>query len=477
MKPEHRAIIAIDLGAESCRVSLLRWNGDLPEVTLAHRFPNGPVQHDNGLRWNLEAIWSGINEGLRRAALLAPEGIASIGVDGWAVDYVRLGPDGQPLALPFCYRDLRNAAAEAHALQKISAERLYQLTGVQSLSLNTVYQLCADNSSGTSPSAPWINLPEYILHRLGGRRVSEYTNATHTGLVDRETKNWCPEIFTALGLDLAAAPELVPSGTDLGRLSGPLTSLPAFHSTRLIAPACHDTASAIAGIPAGDGNWAYISSGTWSLVGAVLPRACAGDIARERGFTNLGAAGGGVCFHVNVNGMWLLSQCMKRWREQGASLDLDSLVAAGEKLPSPGALLEVDDLDLLLPGDMPHRINLQRQRLGAAALPESPTSAPAFASLIFHSLAARYAEILSALPAISGTHLNEVFIVGGGSRNQFLNRLTEEATGLPVSVGHVESSTIGNFAIQLAVLNQQNASTQLTAEKIAYWARVLSTMN
>jgi rhamnulokinase len=407
-----------------------------------------------------------VNEGLRRAADLAPDGIDSIGVDGWAVDYVRLGSDGQPLASPFCYRDPRNAAAEARALQKISAERLYQLTGVQSLSLNTLYQLCADNASGISPSAPWINLPEYFLYRLGGRTVSEYTNATHTGLVDLETKSWCPEIFAALGLGLAAAPELVPSGTDVGRLSGPLAALPAFRNTRLIAPACHDTASAIAGIPAGNGNWAYISSGTWSLVGAVLPRARAEDSARKRGFTNLGAAGGGVCFHVNVNGMWLLSQCMKRWREQGASLDLDSLIAAAEKLPLSGPLLQVDDPELLLPGDMPRRINLQRQRLGLATLPESPSSAPAFANLIFHSLAARYAEVLSALP----TRPDEVFIVGGGSRNQFLNRLSEQACGIRVSTGHVESSTIGNFAIQLAVLNQ---STQPTAENIACWARVL----
>ncbi|HET8635975.1 MAG TPA: FGGY family carbohydrate kinase [Acidobacteriaceae bacterium] len=462
MKPERRAVVAIDLGAESCRVSLLRWNSGNPEITLAHRFPNGPVQCGNDLRWDLDAIWTGVNEGLRRAADLAPEGIESIGVDGWAVDYVRLGPDGQPLTPPFCYRDRRNAAAEAQALQKISAERLYRLTGIQSLSFNTVYQLCADNATGISSSAPWINLPEYILHRLGGRMVSEYTNATHTGLVDLKTKNWCPEIFAALGLDLAAAPELVPSGTGLGRLSGPLAALPAFRNTRLIAPACHDTASAIAGIPAGDGNWAYISSGTWSLVGAVLPRACAEDNARERGFTNLGAAGGGVCFHVNVNGMWLLSQCMKRW----PTLDLDSLIAAAEKLPSPGPLLQVDDPELLLPGDMPHRINLQRQRLGLAALPESPASAPAFAGLIFHSLAARYAEILSALPTRPG----EIFIVGGGSRNQFLNRLTEQAAGIRVSTGNVESSTIGNFAIQLAALNQ---STRPTAENIAYWARVL----
>jgi rhamnulokinase len=473
-KRRRYTVVAIDLGAESCRVSLLRWAGPHPEMVIVYRFPNGPVQIGGELRWNLDAIEAGVEEGLRRSADVAPEGIDAIAVDGWAVDYVRLDREGRAIAAPFCYRDERTVAAEREAHEKISVERLYELTGVQNLRFNTVYQLYADQLAGANADAPWINLPEYVLHKLGGRRVSEYTNATHTGLVDVQTKSWCEEIFAALDLDIFSAPELVLPGTEIGKLSGALANLPAFRNTLLIAPACHDTASAIAGISTSENEWAYISSGTWSLVGTVLPNACTGNGAFEHGFTNLGAAGDKICFHTSVNGMWLIKQCMQHWREQGHSLEIDAIIADAEKLPPPDAVLRVDDPELLLPGNMPERINKRRRSYGLAALEESPSSASVFANLIFHSLAARYAEVLSSLSSITGKTLREVCIVGGGSRNQFLNRLTEEATGLRVSVGHVESSTLGNFAIQLAALNRSEPSAPLSAEEINSWTQILN---
>lgn len=477
---QRKTVVAIDLGAESCRVSLLRWKQGEPEMVPVHRFPNGPVPHGEHLHWDLDAICAGVEDGLRRAAELAPHGIDSIdsiAVDGWAVDYVRLNHDGQAAAPPFCYRDARTVATAEQAHRRISTQRIYALTGVQPLRINTVYQLYADRLAGDNnalpPAQPWVNLPEYVLHRLGARRVSEYTNATHTGLIDRKTGAWCEEIFAALGLDLAAAPELVPPGTDVGQLRGPLATLPAFRNTRLIAPACHDTASAIAGIAAKHSDWAYISSGTWSLVGAIVPSHCATEAALRRNFTNLGAAAGGVCCHTNVNGMWLMQQCLSHWREQGATLGIDDVIAAAEELDPPNALLDVDDPALLLPGNMPVRINEQRLRNGLATIPESADNAPAFAGLIFHSLAARYATALADLTSITGRRFREVVIVGGGSRNQFLNRLTEQATGLQVSTGHAESSTLGNFAIQLAALKREHANTPLSAAEIRRWTSIL----
>lgn len=478
--PQHQrqTVAAIDLGAESCRVSLLRWNGLQPEMILVRRFSNGPTQRGGELRWDLDAICAGIEDGLRQSSALAAHGIDSIAVDGWAVDYVRLNGDGETTAPPFCYRDPRTIAAEKKAHGKISARRLYELTGVQNLRFNTVYQLYADGLSGANANAPWISLPEYILYKLGGCRVSEYTNATHTGLIDARNKSWCEEIFAALNLDISAAPEIVASGTKIGKLAGPLAKLPAFRNTLLIAPACHDTASAIAGISLHGDEWAYISSGTWSLVGTVLPKACIGDDAFEHGFTNLGTAGGQICFHTNVNGMWLMKQCLEHWQEHDLSLELDAIIAEAEKLPPPDGLLRVDDPELLLPSNMPQRINRQRQQNGLAALPETPSAAPVYANLIFHSLAARYAEILSSVSAITGRKLREVAITGGGSRNRFLNRLTEEATGLRVSVEHAECSTTGNFAIQLAALNriEQNAS-RLTDDEIHSWTCLLKDIN
>lgn len=472
IRRKRRAIVAIDLGAESCRVSLLRWLDRSPRVIIAHRFPNGPMQSGNELRWDLDAICAGVEEGLTRCADLAPEGIASIAVDGWAVDYVRLDAQGRPFALPFCYRDQRTAEAEERVHRKLSADYLYSLTGIQNLRINTIYQLYADRIAGLPASMPWLNLPEYVLYRLGGRRISEYTNATHTGLLDARTKTWCKEIFNALGLDLSAAPELVPPGTDVGALRGPLAGLPEFRSTRLIAPACHDTASAIAGIASNADASAYISSGTWSLAGALLDAPLISSDAHERGFSNLGAAGGRICFHCNVNGMWILKQCIDSWPD--CHFDPADLAAAAEQLPSPEALLHLDDPDLLLPDNMPARINSQLQRRGFSAIPQVPEAAPVFANLVFHSLAARYAEVLSGLREVTGSKFQQIHIVGGGSRNRFLNTLTEKTTKLKVSAGHIESSTIGNFAVQLATLDQPaHIANSANARQIADWAGIL----
>jgi rhamnulokinase len=468
---DTRASIAVDLGAESCRVSLLRWVSGKPEIALVHRFGNAPREVDGGLRWDLAMIEAGLDHGLRECAGIATEGVRSIAVDGWAVDYVRVDAAGKPLADPFCYRDERTVKAEKALHRRISPERLRELTGVQLIRINTLYQLYADQLQELPEGRQWLNLPEYVLSRWGGARVAEHTNSTHTQMVELYQRQWCREIFGAAHLDLAAAAKLVPPGTELGRLSGPLAELPAFRDTVLIAPACHDTASAIAGIPATGNDWAYISSGTWSLVGTVLEQPRNGEAAAEENFTNLGAVGGRVCFHKNVNGMWLVRQCMEKWAADGRVWTVPELVAAAEKTAKPHGLLDVDDPDLLLAGKMPQRINGQRVRKGFEALDESPEGAPVFASLIFHSLAARYAKVLDRVAFHSGKKLKRLFVVGGASQNDFLNRLTKEATGLELFRGSAESSTVGNFAVQMAVLEgSRDAVTGAYAEQVSRWA-------
>jgi rhamnulokinase len=472
--PNQRPVlVAVDLGAESCRVSLLRWLDGRPEIQLVHRFGNSAQNQGNGLRWEIAAICDGVEEGLRICAELAPEGIAAIGVDGWAVDYVRLGPNAEPVANPFCYRDERTVKAQQEVHSRISPDRLYQLTGVQILPLNTLYQLHADR--GTEQNLPWINLPEFLLQHLGGKRVSEYTNATHTQLLDVQEHNWSPEIFESAGLDLRAAPTLVPPGTEVGELRGDLSALPAFRNTRLIAPACHDTASAIAGIPAHGDDWAFISSGTWSLVGCVLDSACVSEAARRANFSNEGGIGGKIYFLKNVNGMWLLRQCMEQWRSHGQEWTVEQLVEASADLGAPAFLIDVDDPALLLPGDMPARINAQLNRGGHASIPEGPAMAGRIANLIFHSLAARYAAVLENAVRITGKTLKRLYIVGGGSKNKVLNRLTAKATGLEVLTGSTESATVGNLAIQLAALEgNYSARIGVTAQAVSEWARVLT---
>ncbi|MBT9332583.1 rhamnulokinase [Paracidobacterium acidisoli] len=468
------AQIAIDLGAESCRVSLLRWPEDRPALQMVHRFANGPWQHD-GIRWNLASICEELETGLRRCAELAPEGVSSIGVTGWAVDYVRLDAAGRPVDQPYCYRDPRNTAAleAVHAI--VPPELLYAKTGVQVQAINTVYQLYADKADARRARAQWVNLPEYILHWLGAGRVAEYTNATHTALIDAETRQWSDELFAALGLDREAAPELVAPGSVVGRVRGELSRLPAFADTLLIAPACHDTASAIAGIPQESDDWVYISSGTWSLVGTLLPQTLRTAETFERAFTNLGAAGGDVLFHRGIAGMWLLRQCMNAWEQDRGgdkAWGLTELVAAARELPAPDRLLDLDDPAFFQPGDMPARINEQRAGLGLPQLPTGCHAAPYFASLVFYSLARRYRSLIEDLERLTGRSFGQICVVGGGGRNEFLNALTAEATGLAVARCSVESSTIGNLAVQCARLEQ--STDGVTRSDIARWAKMLT---
>ncbi len=464
---DTRALVAIDLGAESCRVSLLRWTPAGPHSTLEHRFLNNAVETADGLRWPMGTIEVGLMEGLHKCAAIATEGIRSIAVDGWAVDYARLGEDGKALEDPYCYRDVRNIESEAKVHQTLSATQMRVLTAIGIMRINTLYQLYADKLAGR-PQAPWLNLPEYILSRLGGRRVSEYTNATHTQLIDMHTGNWAVPIFERLDLDPEMAAPLVLPGTIVGKVTGELASLPAFADTQLVAPCCHDTASAIAGIPDAADDWAYISSGTWSLVGTLLEEPINTQPARDENLTNFGGAGGRILFHKNVNGMWLLRGCLDEWRAAGKDWEFDQLLPLAEAEPTPLHLLDVDDADLLLPGDMPNRINRQLHDRGFGEISIKPEDAPKMTALILHSLAARYAQVLNAISEITGKKLKKLYIVGGGSRNEVLNRLTAKATGLEVVRGATESSTLGNFAVQMAAVE-----SSADAETIAEWAGAL----
>jgi rhamnulokinase len=459
---DRRAIVAVDLGAQSCRVSLLRWLPDGPSLQLVHRVANAPVASGDHLHWDLSLLCSAADEGMRRCAAIATEGIAAVGVTGWAVDYVRLNGSFAarssdsarltPIADPFCYRDIRTAPAMEALHAKISSDRLYALTGVQILPLNTLYQLYADGMAGIPAHLPWLNLPEYLLYRWGAKPVAEYTNATHTSMVSLE-QQWSQEIFDAAGLDISAASEIVAPGSVVGRLQGPLTELHALRNTVLIAPACHDTASAIAGIHAHGDDWAYISSGTWSLVGTLLDQPCVGPESARLNFTNEGGVGGTICFLRNVNGLWLQDQCMEAWKANGERRTVEELIEAAAALPSPQALIDVDDPQLIAPGRMPERIAMRLDNAGISAKPFL-TSPPAMINLILHSLAARYAAVIGQIEDLTTKQFRRLYIVGGGSRNLLLNHLTQRATQLELVCGAQESSTLGNVSIQLAALER-----------------------
>jgi rhamnulokinase len=468
---QEPARIAIDLGAESCRVSLLRWVGGVPSIEVVHRIPNGPVHRGQALHWPLDSILAGLEEGLRKAAQAAPEGIASIAVDSWGVDYVRLAADGTPLREPFCYRDERTVPMKEAADKLLSPLKLYERTGALPLRINTIYQLLADPGDGIPAAAPWVTMPEYILYWLGGRRVAEYTHATHTGLVDLQTADWDAELFRLLDIPLEAAPPIVRAGTMVGRLQGPLASLDAFRDTELIAPACHDTASAIAGIPTSLSSTAYICSGTWSLMGTLTDSPVTTQQAFDARYTNLGAATGELCFHSLVNGMWLLKQCMDSWSADGRAWKIEDLITEAASSGFPG-IINVDAEPLLLDSDMPERINHQLWRRRWSTIPDIAGNEPVFARVIFESLAARYAIALQDLEQMLGRKLERIHILGGASRNKLLTELTATRTGLPVEIGHCESSTIGNFAVQLAT--SEAGGQPISPEAVRKWAGLLS---
>ena len=375
-----------------------------------------------------------------------------------------------------------NSAMEAlHA--KIPADRLYALTGIQVLPINTLYQLYADGIAGIPANLPWLNLPEYLLYRWGAKPVAEYTNATHTSLVSLGKQQWSQEIFDAAGLDISAAPAIVAPGSIVGRLQGPLAELPSLRNTLLIAPACHDTASAIAGIHAHGDDWAFISSGTWSLVGTVLDHPCAGPESARLNFTNEGGVGGTTCFLRNVNGLWLQDQCMASWKADGERRTVEELIDAATMLPSPQALIDVDDPQLIAPGRMPERIAMQLESAGVSAKPFL-TSPPAMINLILHSLAARYAAVIHQIEGLTAKQFRRLYIVGGGSRNRLLNRLTQGATQLEPLCGAQESSTLGNVSIQLAALERLHLDSVgeyrgtveqqgVDHEAVSFWAGTL----
>ena len=306
---------------------------------------------------------------------------------------------------------------------------------------------------------------------IGAEPVAEHTNASHTQLVDLLAANWSREIFQAAELDITCAPRIVPSGTLLGKLSGPLAALPGFGNTDLIAPACHDTASAIAGIAERGKEWAYISCGTWSLVGTLVPAPLNSPSVRADNFTNLGAVGGMTCFHKSINGLWILKQCMDHWADEGEPWNLVDLLRAADLEAVPADLLHVDDPALMGMGDMPSRINLQRHAKGLACLPEGSKDAPALVCLLLHSLAARYGEVIDRLRAHTDKNLRRIVMVGGGAQNVMLRRLTAERTGLEVITGPSESSTVGNLALQRAVLDGRSPIRSANfAEEVANWA-------
>lgn len=443
MTTRSGTVAAVDLGATSGRVILGHVDASGIRLEEVSRFANAPVRTPDGLHWSVTELYRDVVEGLASAVRSSP-GLLSIGIDSWAVDYALLR-EGRMLGEPYSYRDERNLAAVELVHARVPASELYARNGLQHLPFNTLFQLTADRTSGALDQADsFLLIPDLLAFWLTGRSVAERTNASTTGLLEVTTGEWDTALMERLELPVAIARGLVDPGTILGPLLP--TALRGTGATDAVVTAVgsHDTASAVVAVPSTDRDIAYISCGTWSLVGVELDKPVLGEASRLAGFTNEGGVDGRVRYLHNVMGLWLLSESVREWEKSGEHIDLGSLLAAAEQVPGVVPVFDVDDPVFLAPGGMPERIATWFESRALRA----PSSRPELVRSILVSLAEAYALNIRRASELSGVTVRTVHLVGGGSQNTLLCRLTAQATGLPVVAGPVEATAIGNVLVQ-----------------------------
>jgi rhamnulokinase len=425
------AAAAVDLGASGGRVLLGRIGPDRLDATVVRRFANRPAMVDGRLSWDLDALWAQIVTGLRVAGP-----VDSVGVDSWAVDYGLLDAAGELLRPPVCYRDERTAGVLAKVRAEHGDEPLYRATGAHFQPFNTVYQLLAEEPAELARARTLLMIPDLIAHRLtgGGPPGVERTNASTTGLYDVRRGDWADELIDRLGLPRAILPPIREPGTPLGPVRSELGI-----AGRVTATASHDTAAAVAAVPAEGPGFAYISCGTWSLVGVELDRPVLTDTGRAANFTNEVGVDGTIRYLRNVAGLWLLQECQREW---GAPLD--ALLAAAAAEPPLRSVVDADSGEFLAPAGMPARIAEHCRRTGQP-VPHTP---PAITRCVLDSLARSHARAVTDAARLSGRSVEVVHLVGGGARNALLCQLTADACGLPVLAGPAEATALGNLLVQ-----------------------------
>jgi rhamnulokinase len=438
-----QAFAAVDLGASSGRVMVGWVSGDSVALREAHRFTNRPVEVAGTLHWDVLWLWAGVLHGLR----LARRGgeLSSVGIDSWAVDYALLDADGQLLANPVHYRDTRTDGVVDDVADVVPLDRLYAITGVQPLPFNTLFQWVAARDTAVMRSAAHaLLIPDLFCYWLTGELGCELTNASTTGLLDVREKRWADDVFAALGLRKSLLAPLRSPGDTAGALSARVAGDSVLDSTPVVAVGSHDTASAVAAVPARDERFAYISSGTWSLVGVETDAPITTSQALEAGFTNEIGVDGRIRFLRNVAGLWLLQESLRAWERAGMRQGLRSLLTEAASLPPRRFVVDPDRPEFLPPGDMPERLRAECRRTGQA-IPQTPAE---IVRCVLDSLAAAYARSVQAAAALSGRAIDVVHVVGGGARNAVLCQLTADACGLPVVAGPVEATAYGNVLVQ-----------------------------
>ncbi len=451
-------LLAIDIGASGGRAVLGDFSTPQLRLSEVYRFPNSFVEVRGHKHWDILRLLRETKECLRRAG---PD-VVSMGIDTWGVDYGYVGADGDLMGLPFAYRDARTANAIERVHEKIPVSKLYSITGIQHLPFNTIYQIADDVAA-----RPWLvershkllMMPELLSYLLTGECVAEYTNASTTALLDASKRCWSDEVLETIGFPGDRLARIVQPGEVQVPLAREIAQETG-SQTRLVYPACHDTGSAVAAVPAQGEDWVYISSGTWSLMGMELPTPILTEEASAHNFTNEGGVAGTIRFLSNVMGLWIIQELRRGWVREDRDLGFSIICGKAEAAPAFGSLINPDHPSFMAPDDMGEAIANFCQHTGQPV----PEGVGPLARCVFESLALAYARVLGQLRDVTGRTVERLYVVGGGSQNALLCQMTADACQLPLSAGPAEATALGNLLMQAIV--QGDLSNMLQGRRL-----------
>ncbi|HUA69143.1 MAG TPA: rhamnulokinase family protein [Candidatus Saccharimonadales bacterium] len=444
----QKICLAVDLGASGGRVVAGIYDGNRLELAELNRFPNDPVKGTNGWHWNLEGLFASVKDGIALAVKKYGEAVVSAGVDTWGVDYGLLDADGKLLCAPFQYRDRRTQGMEEAAFRRMPRQEIYERTGIQFLFFNTLFQLLAESPARLERAKHLLFMPDLIHYFLTGVAVNEKTIASTSQLLNPGTQEWEQEVIKAMGFPGRIFGRLVDAGTVLGKLRPHVMSEVGAKDLQVIAPAEHDTASAVVGVPAEESEPVFLSSGTWSCMGRELKRPAISDASFQATFSNEGGVFCTTRFLKNIAGMWLLQESKRIWDAAGSSAGYADLITRAKKSPPFAALIDPDAADFQAPANMLDAIDEFCRRTDQ----KPPADTGANTRLILESLALKYRFVKESLAQVTDKPIDRIYIVGGGSQNHLLNQFTADALNCTVVAGPVEAASIGNIIMQLFAL-------------------------
>jgi rhamnulokinase len=450
--------LAFDFGAESGRAVLAHLRAGILTIEEVHRFRNEPVEYGGSLHWDVPRLWFEVRKALACVEQLE---LAGIGVDAWGVDYALLGEGGKLLENPYHYRDSRTQGVMEEVFRRVPKEEIYRGTGIQFMPINTLYQLFAahrDTPALVAAAKQLITIPDLFHYWLTGNAVCEFTNATTTQLVDPVRRTWATDLMQRVGLRSDLPAPIVEPGTVIGTLLTSIAQNTSLTGTPVIAPACHDTGSAVASITARDGT-AFLSSGTWSLVGTELDAPIVTPEALKLNFTNEGGVNGTTRLLKNVMGLWMLQGCRNFWSARGQSSDYDELVELARRETAFAHLVDPDDESFLRAAGMPSMIDEFCRKTHQAA----PATPGAYVRCVLESLALKYRLVLRNLEQLCGRRIDQIRVIGGGSKNRLLNQFTAGATGRRVLAGPAEATALGNIAMQILATGEASSLQEVRA--------------